>query len=260
MKDKKYTKLLESPLKNIIESPIQDGMRESADLVYRAGCKSVVIRLTNGECCEWCTSMAGIYDYPCDKEVFTRHDNCDCTVIVKTEKGIQNAHTKAKITGANLEDILDNKTKKLYDNSPTIKAKTVKALRKDYIESVNDGWLSPHVKFEQYCEIYKSLAEQVLGKKCVADVEIREISKHFMDRVGGTMKDPLIFKKKHKIVRRSGVEVEDLIEALQSGRTSKLGGGSNDNRKSITILGAKCKVSINPDTGTLIQCSPRGRK
>lgn len=56
---------------------------------------------------------------------------------------------------------------------------------------------------------------------------------------------------------RSGVEVEEIMETIQNGRVSKAK-TSNDGRKSIKLEGDKCIVTINPDTGMLIQCNPRG--
>ncbi len=47
------------------------------------------------------------------------------------------------------------------------------------------------------------------------------------------------------------------METIQNGRVSKAKTG-NDVRKSIKLEGDKCIVTINPDTGMLIQCNLRG--
>ena len=58
---------------------------------------------------------------------------------------------------------------------------------------------------------------------------------------------------------RSGVEIEDIVEALVFGYIyepviSKKGLLSQKYR------GKKCDVTVNPNTGNLIQCNPREKR
>ena len=49
----------------------------------------------DGNCCEWCSKLAGTYDYLCDQTVYKRHNNCNCTVEYDPDSGkVQNVHTK----------------------------------------------------------------------------------------------------------------------------------------------------------------------
>ena len=80
-------------------------------------------------------------------------------------------------------------------------------------------------------------------------------SRHFLQRMIGTMQDPVKFREEHVVIRRSGVEFEDVLEALSKGTVRPV---RNDaNRNSQIIYTDKCVVTINPDTGILIQCNPK---
>ena len=75
-------------ISNISQS-IYDGYVEAnAKFRARGGLKTVIIRRELGQCCDWCSQLAGIYDYSdAPDDIFARHDNCRCMVTVKTEKG-----------------------------------------------------------------------------------------------------------------------------------------------------------------------------
>ncbi|MCF0230660.1 MAG: hypothetical protein HUJ76_13325, partial [Parasporobacterium sp.] len=49
-----------------------------------------------GNCCDWCSSLAGIYEYGTEpKDVYKRHDSCRCTVTFKSEKsGYRNVFSR----------------------------------------------------------------------------------------------------------------------------------------------------------------------
>ena len=74
-----------------------------------------------------------------------------------------------------------------------------------------------------------------------------------MERTIGTAVDPKILKEDLKIVRRSGVEIDDIKEALFNGTIRNIKEGTNG--KSVLFYSKKCAVSINPETGVLIQCN-----
>ena len=67
------------------------------------------------------------------------------------------------------------------------------------------------------------------------------------------MTDPEKLEKELKIVRRSGIEIEDVLEALTNGTARPV--KYTHGKPSQLFLNEKCAVSINPDTGILIQCN-----
>ncbi len=79
-----------------------------------------------------------------------------------------------------------------------------------------------------------------------------------MQRIVGTMVDPAKLKNDLRIIRRSGVEIEEIKDALFS--PSRKGNiiTRKDGNRSIKLYGKTVAVSINPDTGNLIQVNPLG--
>ena len=70
--------------------------KANTDFQYQAGLSPKVIRISSGNCCEWCDSLEGEYYYPdVPDEVWQRHKNCNCVVEYDPGDGRrQNAHTK----------------------------------------------------------------------------------------------------------------------------------------------------------------------
>ena len=121
---------------------------------------------------------------------------------------------------------------------------------KDYVNSVQKGMVSPLSGFKNYKKIHDSLEEIVIGIDIAEGVQITGKSKHFMERVIGTMCDPKTGKP------RSGVSVEDILKALTSPVNVKPIKTAKNGEKSQKYIGEKATVTINPDKGILIQCNP----
>lgn len=61
----------------------------------RLGMKAVIIRRQLGHCCDWCASLAGIYDPSnAPDDIYRRHSNCRCLVTYKTQDGYQDVWNK----------------------------------------------------------------------------------------------------------------------------------------------------------------------
>ena len=88
--------ILKDPVANFSRSVVDDFIMTNADFHAKAGLKPKLTRYVNSEHCEWCDKLAGTYDYPVDKIIYARHENCDCVVEYhpKDGRGIQNSHTK----------------------------------------------------------------------------------------------------------------------------------------------------------------------
>ena len=95
MKDGKSL-LSKAVMQNFTQSVVSDSVKANADFQHKAGLSPKIIRKSDGNCCEWCSKLAGVYDYPCDSTVYKRHNNCNCTVEYNPGTGkVQNVHTKA---------------------------------------------------------------------------------------------------------------------------------------------------------------------
>lgn len=88
--------ILKDPVVNFSQSVIDDFIMTNVDFHAKAGLKPKLTRYVVGKCCEWCENLAGTYDYPVDKIIYARHENCDCIVEYhpKDGRGIQNAYSK----------------------------------------------------------------------------------------------------------------------------------------------------------------------
>lgn len=88
--------ILDEPVKNFSMNVVDEILRANVDFQGRAGLRPRIIRKAERKCCEWCSQLAGEYDYPVDREVYRRHERCRCTVEYDPGSGKrQNVWTKA---------------------------------------------------------------------------------------------------------------------------------------------------------------------
>lgn len=91
---------LGGPVQNITETFFDDFIQRNAAFRYKAGMNPQIIRTSGGEPCEWCSKLAGVYDYDsAPKDVYRRHDNCQCQVVYKNNKlgYMEDVHSKVTL-------------------------------------------------------------------------------------------------------------------------------------------------------------------
>ena len=93
-----------------------------------------------------------------------------------------------------------------------------------------------------------------MGVKTSEGTEVSRQSKHFMERVVGTMKDPKTGRP------RSGVTIEEISDALNNPVVVRPVRVDSQGEKSQKYIGNKATVSMDPDTGILIQINPTREK
>ena len=123
-------------------------------------------------------------------------------------------------------------------------------LMESYIKSVDSGMLSPLAGYEKYREYYERIENEVVGVTAADGTVIKSQSKHFLERVFGTVSDP-----SHGGVKRSGVKLDDVIDCIKNGKY--IAPKNPEKIKSVVLATDKCLVSINPETGNLIQTTPQ---
>lgn len=70
-----------APVANVSMSFHDNYIRENAKIRAKLGMKPTITRYGSG-CCSWCSAVAGRYKFgEQPKDVFRRHDNCDCIII-----------------------------------------------------------------------------------------------------------------------------------------------------------------------------------
>lgn len=78
----------------ITKSYHDDCIKKNAQFRHDAGLKCYIVRMGT-KCCEWCSEVAGKYEFGDQPEgIFRRHDNCDCTIIYDGQvlRGKQNTN------------------------------------------------------------------------------------------------------------------------------------------------------------------------
>ena len=118
-----------------------------------------------------------------------------------------------------------------------------------YSRSVQNGMISPLAGFDNYVKSYRRIQSELVGKETVNGIRITGQSIHFMERVLGTKEDP---KNKRP---RSGVEVDEIVACVTVGKLRRVKKDS-EGRMSQLFYSESCAVSINPESGILVQCNP----
>ena len=113
---------------------------------------------------------------------------------------------------------------------------------KAYSKSIKTGELTPLADFELYKGIGKEMDEKLVGKVTSNGVLITGKSKHSIARVIGSVEQ-----------RRNGVKVDDIVDALTSRNADVLPVREMSNGRSQKFRNGVVEVSINPDTGNIIQ-------
>lgn len=138
-----------------------------------------------------------------------------------------------------------------YNDSPRYE------LLQRYARDVDSGWISPLSQFDNYETLYNRIQTEIVGTAASNGIVITGQSQHFMQRVIGTMVDPQKLRDNLQIIRRSGVDINDIKDTLYNPVEICPVRVSQSGRKSVKLNGKNCSVTINPDTGSLIQTNPR---
>ena len=117
---------------------------------------------------------------------------------------------------------------------------------KDYVKSRENNMISVFTPYSQYKEYKEIINSDIVGLTTSNGIKITSQSKHFIERVFGTNKDPTTNRP------RNGVEINDIKDALLNGSVRIRKSDPN----SIKFITDKCMVSVNPNTGVLIQTNP----
>lgn len=127
-------------------------------------------------------------------------------------------------------------------------------LLQKYKRSRSSGKLSAFSTFEDYKKYRKIIQDEIVGRTTKDGVVIKSQSDHFIERVLGTTEKEGPQKNK----KREGVEIEDVISALTD--PEKITEKENGKRISRKYIGENVEVTLNPDTGNLIQTNPKKRE
>lgn len=84
-----------APVANVSKSFHDDYIKCNAEFRSKAGLQCYIVRDAASGCCQWCTEIAGRYEYHSEPhDVYRRHDNCSCTVTYENGRMRQNVWSK----------------------------------------------------------------------------------------------------------------------------------------------------------------------
>lgn len=117
-----------------------------------------------------------------------------------------------------------------------------------YKDSIKSGMVTPLATYKHYVAIKHQAENTLINLKC-GETTTTKLSKHFIDRVIGSVEQ-----------KRNGVAISQIKECVTNGiaREIKIDGKGRKSQK--FVLQNVCIVSINPDTGELIQVNPTRSK
>lgn len=135
-------------------------------------------------------------------------------------------------------------SEKVYNNSE-------KKLYKAYNSAIKSGELSSLADFNLYKKISEEMDKKLIGAVTSNNITIIGKSKHSIARVIGSVEQ-----------KRNGVKVSDIYDALTNKDSEILPIKERKNGKSQKFRSKVVEVSINIDTGNIIQVNPvhTGRK
>lgn len=119
-------------------------------------------------------------------------------------------------------------------------------LVKDYVKSRENNMISAFSTFKDYKKYKNIIEKEIVGRRTINGIEIKSQSKHFIERVLGTSLDP------EKQRPRDGIEIEEIYKTLIKPLKVK----EEPKKNSHKFIGEKVTITINPNTGNLIQCNP----
>lgn len=114
-----------------------------------------------------------------------------------------------------------------------------------YAYMVDKGEVSPLLGYAEYRKKALEIEDKVIGITAKDGTVINDYSAHFISRAIGR-------SALNEHFNRPGVEVDDIKDVLINGEIGKSQTNS-DGQTSKLFVSKKCKVSVNTDTGKLIQ-------
>lgn len=144
------------------------------------------------------------------------------------------------------------KSKKEFDKLKLTNPREYK-LVDGYILATKKGDISVLIGYDTYKQIASEIEEKLIGITTKNGIIIEDYSVHFIDRVIGGFEESNYVQSG----KRKGVKIDSILETLLNPESiGDVVYNRNTNKPSIVFKGLKLDVSVNPETGTLIQTNP----
>ena len=144
------------------------------------------------------------------------------------------------------KQILGNNAPKSFKEFQNIKYDdSLYSMFKGYANSIKTGELTPLADFELYKDISNEIDSKLVGIITSNGIKITGKSKHFIARTIGSVEQ-----------RRNGVSVDRSLDVLTNNNATVFNVRENANGRSQKFRYNDVEITINPDTGILIQVNP----
>lgn len=127
-------------------------------------------------------------------------------------------------------------------------------LYKGYVSAVEKGRISPLVGYEKFKEVDRDVGVALDGITTASGQKVLGHTAHFVDRVIGThdgLNQPAS-KELSKRLDHAAVRIDEAKATLLNGKAEDVKTDAKG-RRSQRFIGKNCIVTLNPDTGELIQ-------
>lgn len=125
-------------------------------------------------------------------------------------------------------------------------------MMKGYYNVVNNGEISPLFGYNNFKKYHNDLEDRLIGLNTSDGIKIKGVSKHFTARAIGThdWANPNNSKEIMKRLNHKHVPTDYIDECIKSGKKIIV------RSESVVYRIDGCDVSVNNNTGNLIQCNP----
>ena len=145
--------------------------------------------------------------------------------------------------------VLGSNAPKNFEDFQKLKYSDDWRLFKDYKRSIEIGELTTLADFDLFNEICIEADTKLIGLTTVGGTKIMGNTAHLYARIIGSVEQ-----------RRNGVTVDDILSALTSEDTEVLPIRASSNGRSQKYRNYGIEVTVNPDTGNVIQANPIKKK
>lgn len=122
-----------------------------------------------------------------------------------------------------------------------------------YVAARRSGTVSAVASFSDWQTMNTKLNTLFVGKTAANGVQIKSVSRHFVDRAIGTI------YKKDGGKKREGVSVANLQNIIMHGKVGRTKTDSMGRKSTLLYIDGVGDVTINSETGVLVQCNPNSK-
>lgn len=123
-------------------------------------------------------------------------------------------------------------------------------LLRHYKYAREEGDVSALVGFKLYKKGKQSLESRFIGQTTITGTKVKSISNHFVDRYFGT-----IYRKSLRVPKHEGVSIREIEEVFYKGDFCEIKIDKKGRKSQKIYIKGVCDLTINPETGELIQCN-----